>query len=463
VPWLFHGDGGGQVTGTLTIDECDPLMLKPDLLEVEGCNGVTQTHEFELWNNTGGAATVNLSYGVPSGNGRFAGPPGFSMSSGETVTFTVRLAPDSCVGVGETMTAVLTASVDSTYRDISTIANTTLLYSGWQARTTSITPTMDNVVVWAIHDGGLWSIGGYGAHGAAQRYDPNSDTWTTHASAMSPTIEYPIDGCYGIDEDGHEVVVLFPDTILTGTLHRYDITSDTWDYPAVPGWYPDEGRWGQDIVSLYNVTNGERNVCYLSGGSPQEGGGRTRDLWEYHPDDHAVGGYIAPFYATLPVTRVFNFHASWYVPWVGEMGAICVGGGVDHNHQIVDSTQCFDIEREQFNEPDADLGTLPEPWWGMADGWQTYHGRHQIWIANGVAQDGTLIQATAYADETTGGFVYGPVPPVGLYRMEGDGWNGRFYTEQGSQGGFWYSYHNLLLVQCPWCATVHLPLALRSY
>ena len=99
----------------------------------------------------------------------------------------------------------------------------------------------------------------------------------------------------------------------------------------------------------------------------------------------------------------------------------------------------------------------------MADGWQTYHGRYQIWIANGVAQDGTLLPASAYADETSGGFAYGPELPVGLYRLEGDGWDGQFFIEQGAAGGFNGCIHNQLLVQCPGCAEIYLPVILRNY
>jgi hypothetical protein len=98
----------------------------------------------------------------------------------------------------------------------------------------------------------------------------------------------------------------------------------------------------------------------------------------------------------------------------------------------------------------------------MADGWQIYEGRYQVWLANGVAQDGTLLPATAYADSTTGGFVSGPDLPVGLYRLEGDGLNGQFFTVQGAMGGFQYSTHNQLLVQCPTCYPGFLPIIRRD-
>jgi len=97
----------------------------------------------------------------------------------------------------------------------------------------------------------------------------------------------------------------------------------------------------------------------------------------------------------------------------------------------------------------------------MADGWQLYDDQYQIWIANGVAQDGTLLPASAYADATSGGFVTGPDLPVSLYRLEGDGWEGQFYTLHGAAGGFNYTTHNQLLVQCPTCYSVWLPFTVR--
>lgn len=453
-----------DITGTTTIEQCTPLMLKPASLAVEGCNGITQTHTFELWNHSAGSGDFALSYEVSPEGSEFTGPTSFTLSAGEIVTFLVQLEPDFFLKPGEQVTATLGASGNGE-SDSSTLVNTITALAGWQGRTFSPVPTMDNVVVWASYeDGGLWSIGGYGSNGATQRYDPDApddNFWTTHTPEMvvTPTIEYPMDGCYGLNGEGHEVVVLFPDTIVTGTLHIFDITADNWYTQTVPGFYPPEGRWGQDIVSLLNIPGVEQNVCYLSGGSTQEGGGRTRDLWVYYPDG-TPGKYIGNFLADI----WFGFHASWYVPWVGDEGAICVGGGIDHNSQTssASATQCYDLATETFNTANADLGPLPEPWWGMADGWQTYDGRHQIWIANGVAQDGTLLPASAYADETTGGFVYGPELPVSLYRLEGDGFNGQFHTEQGAAGGFNYSYYNQLLVQCPECKEIYLPMVLRN-
>ncbi len=481
--WGLLGDGDGDPPHEITdgetyIEECMPVMLNPAVLNVEGCNGVTQTLDFELWNHHAGNGTFNLAYAVPSANGVFTGPTSFYLPDGGVVTFTTQLAPDRCLGPGQQMNATLEVDGDNPIKyDRSEIIHTVSWISGWQTQPyTSPVPSMDSAVIWASHrDGGLWVIGGYGSDGATQRYNPQDGTWQTFQSeaAITPLIEYPMDGCYGLDDSDppHEIVVLFPDTIITGALHIYDITANSWYTRPVPIWYPAEGRWGQDIVSLLNVPAvkpaiANKNVCYLSGGSDREGGGRTKDLWVYDPADADAGHYIGPFTDTVPPyveTPVFNFHASWYVPWVGEWGAICVAGGVDYNHQIVNSTQCYDIEADQFNERDANLGPLPEPWWGMADGWQMYHGRYQIWMANGVAQDGTLLPISVYADEATGSFQSGPEMPIPMYRGEGTGWQDRFYVVNGSKGGFWYSHSNLLLSQCPWCAEVDLPLVLRNH
>jgi hypothetical protein len=478
IGWELSGDGDGDpphvIAGETMIQECAALMLNPSSVVVEGCNGMTQTLTFELWNHHAGNDAFHLDYYVLSGDAAFVGPPDLYLTNGSVVTFTAELAPDRCLDPDEQVVASIEAFGGSG-GDFSVITHTITALAGWQALPyTSPVPSMDSVVVWASEsDGGLWVIGGYGSNGATQRYNPQDGTWQTFQSEamITPLIEYPMDGCYGLNGDGDEIVVLFPDTIVTGELHIYNITHDSWITQSTPGWYPAEGRWGQDIVSLLNVpavksaiTN--KNVCYLSGGSDRTGGGRTKDLWVYYPDDPDAGHYIGPFTDTVPPyveTPVFNFHASWYVPWVGEAGAICVAGGVDYNYQIVNSTQCYDIGTQQFSERDVDLGPLPEPWWGMADGWQMYHGRYQIWMANGVAQDGTLLPISAYADETTGGFQAGPEMPIPLYRGEGAGWQDKFYVVNGAAGGFNSSRHNQLLIHCPWCAEVDLPLVLRNH
>ena len=468
INWDISGDNIGSpdhdINGQTTIYPCTPVMLSPDTSTIQGCNGATQTLTFELWNYSAGNDTINLAYDVPTGNGSFSGPTSFVMSDGNVITFTTQFVPDQCAAAGAIVTGTLeaTGSNPGEY-DLSTVRHTVTALAGFQRRSDSPQNTMDNVVVWASQaDGGLWSIGGYSGNGEGytQRYDPGTDTWTTHTpeSTITPTIEYPIDGCYGLNGAGDEIVVLFPDTIVTGSLHIYNITTDSWYNETIPAFYPDEGRWGHDVVSLLNIPGVNENVCYLSGGATQTGGGRTRDLWVYYPETNS-GAYVGHF----PADFYFDFHASWYVPWVSEQGGICVAGGVDHNNQMSTTTQCYNLQTNTFEPPNATLGPLPEFWWGMADGWQLYHGQYQIWMANGVAQDGTLLPASLYASEESGGFTYGPGVPQALYRVEGDSYNGQFYMLNGSRGGFWYSPFNQYLGACTWCNNNYLPLVLRGY
>ena len=467
INWEISGDqdpGSSpphDIAGQLEIGQCMLLMIYPAQRMTEGCNGITQTYSIDVWNNTGSGGTFDLVYDVPSGNAAFVGPLSLPMAAGDIVTFTVQLQPELCLHAGDVVTASLRVEGQG-QSDESVLVQTISDLAGWETRQPSPAPSMDSAVIWASHaDGGLWGIGGYGAEGATQRYDPETDSWSTHTpeTVITPSIEYPMDGCYGLNAGGDEVVILFPDTIITGSLHIFNITLNGWYTETVPAFYPSEGRWGQDIVSLLNTPDVNQNVCYLSGGSPQEGGGRTRDLWVYHPDTNS-GHYVGLF----PADVWFNFHASWYVPRVGDQGSICVGGGIDHHNQINDSTQCYDLDTGTFNALNADLGSLPEPWWGMADGWQMDDGQYQVWIANGVAQDGTLLPASAYADAISGVFVSGPDLPVGLYRLEGDGFNGHFFTVQGAAGGFNYSSYNQLLIRCPTCDIdfVYLPLTMRE-
>jgi len=334
IHWELSGDGFGglphNIISQYEIEQCRPIMLEPFTLEVEGCNGITQTHTVDLWNNTGNSGPVNLIYDVLSNNATFIGPENFSLSDDEVVTFTVSLMPSIFLQPGQQVTATITTSgLGVTSDNTMTITQEITDFAGWASRKDATHPSMDSVVVWASHaDGGLWAIGGYGSEGATQRYDPDMDTWSVHASevAITPTIEYPMDGCYGLNDLEEEIVVLFPDTIVTDTLHVYNITHNAWSAAPLPVGYPEEGRWGQDIVSLLNfpgdILGINKNVCYLTGGSTRDGGGRTRDLWEYDP-----GLNQAVFIGHFPADVWFNFHASWYVPWVGNQGAICVAGG----------------------------------------------------------------------------------------------------------------------------------------
>ncbi|MGB9724538.1 MAG: carboxypeptidase regulatory-like domain-containing protein, partial [Chloroflexia bacterium] len=103
----------------------------------------------------------------------------------------------------------------------------------WEARAPSPFASMDNVFI--EYNGMGYLIGGYGAPEQVAIYDPTTDSWTLGASGPAPQIEYIVDGCFGFNENGDPVIVLFNDTTSgVTTLHRYNIATNSWDTPPVP-------------------------------------------------------------------------------------------------------------------------------------------------------------------------------------------------------------------------------------
>jgi hypothetical protein len=229
--------------------------------------------------------------------------------------------------------------------------------------------------------------------------------------------------------------VLFPDTSsAVTTLHRYNIATNSWDTPPVPSGFPANGLWAHDIASVYPYTG--ENVCYISGGATTPGGGNTSALYAYYPDTNTVVNLGNFNY----LAQGFAFHASWYVPWVGSEGGICVGGGVNAGSVVSADTQCYDIADGVFNATNADLGALPVGLWGMADGMLYEDGDYQLWVAQGADSAFALWPNSAYFSADSGQWHIGPTPPRTGYRVEGvnidasDGYS--FYVVGGSSGGF---------------------------
>ena len=303
----------------------------------------------------------------------------------------------------------------------------------WQGLASTPFDTMDNPYL--EYSGMGYLVGGYGAGGQVGIYNPDSNSWTTGATEPAPQIAYPVDGCVGQNASGEGVAVLFNDTTSGATtLHRYNITTNTWDTPAVPAGFPSGGLWAANTVSVFSLTG--ENVCYISGGATTPGGGNTSTLYEYHPDTNTVVNLGAFNY----LAGGFDFHAAWYVPWIGASGAICVGGGTNSSSSVSSGTQCYDINAGVFNPANADLGTLPSGLWGMASGILYEGGDYQLWVANGADAGFALWPNSAYFSETDRTWHAGPTPPTTVYRVGGtnifseEGCS--FYVAAGSTGGF---------------------------
>ncbi|MGC9025467.1 MAG: PKD domain-containing protein, partial [Chloroflexia bacterium] len=303
----------------------------------------------------------------------------------------------------------------------------------WEARAATPFASMDNVFI--EYNGMGYLIGGYGAYGQVGIYDPVNNSWTTGATEPAPQIAYTVDGCFGFNENGEPVIVLFNDTTSgVTTLHRYNIATNSWDTPPVPVGFPANGLWAADMESIWRWTG--QNVCYISGGATAPGGGNQSTLYEYHPDTNTVVN-LGNF--TLHPAG-FDFHASWYVPWIGSAGAICVGGGVDSGSVVFPDTQCYDIEAGAFNAPNADLGPMLEGVWGTADGVLYENGDYLLYVADGADAYFSLWPRSMYYSRNDGQWHYGPNPLYSVYRVEGDnvgdGAGCDFYVVTGSAGGF---------------------------
>jgi hypothetical protein len=308
----------------------------------------------------------------------------------------------------------------------------------WERRYDLPVPTMDNVVI--AYGNVIYVVGGYGSGGAVQIYNPATNSWSLRTSEPAPQIEYPVDGCFGYDSDGHPVILLMPDTTgaVSGVWHRYDIPDNAWDTPALPSPLPAAGIWAPDIVS-----DPVNNVCYISGGATAPGGGNLTSLYAYYPATNTAA-FLGNF---THIPGGFNFHASWLVPWIGTSGAICVAGGVDSSSVVYADTQCYDIGTGTFRPANTDIPPLPEARWGMADMVRQFGADHQLWIVNGVKPDGALSQTSFYYSQLHSSWHSAVRPDIAIYRGEGDTLNGQIYVPGGSLGGFSPSANNQHLVE----------------
>ncbi len=419
-------------------------VLQPSPLETEGCPCAEETHTLYFANHTGVADEVLLSYVTSPGvSVQLPASLGVVPNTG-VKPFDVALKIDRGVVYSSTVVVTVTASLASNpaISDTTVIRKRALEPTGWEARAESPSPSMDGAVI--EYGGKLYNVGGLGSNGAVDIYDPATNAWTTGTAEPTPIVEFPGDACFGYATPTDPVILLLPTAtgVVTGTWHRYHIASDTWDTPALPAPLPVNGIWASDIVVDYRA-----NMCYITGGATTPGNGNLTTLYRYNPAGNAAT--LLGNFTHIPTG--FDFHAGWYVPWIGTAGGVCVGGGVGSGGSVYADTQCYDIAAATFNPPNADLGPLPEPWWGMADMEKVSASGRQLWIANGTNAGWALLQRSAYFSRELGKFVYGPNPLYNVYRVEGAATQDKVYVVDGSAGSFDPSTWTEQLLQCPEC------------
>lgn len=403
-----------------------PCLLPTFSPDVDSCPSSTETISLTLINNTGFSDTFLLSALTSGPVEVLSIPSSVDVGFGEyaTIDVGVKILPGTLPGTAFSLSVTATAQSNPTFADTAFVDG--LTSGAWQRRTDMATGVADPAVV--EYDGLLYVVGGHGSAGSVQIYDPQTDTWSYGATEPTPAIEYPSDGCLGLDENGDPVIVLFPDGTgsVSGTIHRYHILGDSWDTLPAPPELPSEGIWGHDIA-----VDRENNICYISGGATLPGGGNLKSLYAYYPDSNTAA-YLGEF---DHIPSGFSHHASWYVPWLGTDGSVCVGGGVDVMGTAYGDTQCYDLATGTFHLPNSDLGLLPVPLWGMADAERAQGRDHELWIAGGAEADfATLHPASYFFSERDWTWYEGPLLQKRVFRFEADGKENGLYALGGSEG-----------------------------
>ena len=394
------------------------------------CTGEGLTYRVSLFNNTGADGVFDISVSAlwPA-----ACPAQVYAANGETVSFECTVTVP-CGGVSDT--ATITASGQGYQGSATLTANGSS--GGWVSEPDSPEPTMDNIAIsW---NGKLYVVDGWTSFGGVQIFDGVS--WTQGASSGNVSVAQ--DGCLGLDAAGNPVIDLFGFFLAFNAVERYDINADAWSSLMYPPGFPTTGLFAPDIVSMLQHTG--ENVCYISGGATINAGGNQRTLYAYHPDTNTVDNLGQYTYSSVG----FSMHFSWWVPWVGTSGAICVGGGVDANNAVYSATQCYDLATHVFHPPNSDLGPLPEPWWGGGDAWAIQGGEYRIWGFDGASGGFGLLKKSFV--NSGGGFGYGPVPAYAAFRTEGDNFMDSVWAANGSSlVGFTPSRFQQRLLQCEPC------------
>jgi len=272
-------------------------------------------------------------------------------------------------------------------------------------------------------------------------YDTVKGSWKAGASEPTPSFAYFYSGCLGLNGTGQPVIVLFPDN-SSGVLHRYNIATNSWDTPAAPSGFPVGGQWGHDIVSMINHTG--QNVCYISGGSTGYGaGGNLNSLLKYKLDTNKITD-LGDF---THHPAGFNVHNSWYVPWIGTKGAICVAGGIDTTIGPFSDTQCYDIGTSSFRPANSDIPPMPEPVFAAAHMWmvQGDGSDYQLWVVNGTTSPPVSNGKSMYYSKSDNLWHYGP-SPISVYAPAGvtDSRYGTIYMISGYGGGSSRDYNQML-------------------
>ena len=381
------------------IPACAPLSLTPHTLKGEGCSPSSETYTLQLRNATGADGTFALNYEVAAGLGVLTGPASLTLADGAAQSLDVTFSPNACIPEGAEALGTVTVSGNG-YNDAVEIKHAVHEDGYW----TDIAPEfndgrLDSVL--AVYGGKIWSITGYGglsySGSTVHTYDPNTDTWAeVNDSVPEWGNSYARSGCV-VDN----MVYIYGDSVQLNAdagfvgLWAYDMRRKRWhSYPAQGSAPPLDGIWAPAWV--YDK---EANLCYMTGGATEPGGG---DLASVYVLDHQRKTWLAPL-PDFSVPR--DFHGAFlFERPADDHKLLCVAGGINNSGMSYSTTECYDFQTGAW---DTDIGSLPDTWWGMGYTPRLHNGTDlELWMVAG-SLGGNSTTKAYYYDVNSATWQYG--------------------------------------------------------
>jgi hypothetical protein len=406
------------------------ISITPEAVYSAGCKETPQTHLFNLYNHTGENGTFNLTY-HSNVEGTVSGPSSIYLASDDSQNFEVEINPSSTCFADTTLKGYINVWGNDLYNSAEITRSLSSVSTEFAQIATAPISRMDNVL--ASYNGRIWDIMGYGSANEVINYNPTTDSWSTITSSAPPFgINYARSGC----QIGSKVFVYGDTTTpdFTG-LWSYNLATNEWinETPSetLPGNAPSSGG----IWAPAWVADSANNRCYLTGGASVPGGGDLTSVYVYD----AIGNQWLNPLPNFITPR--DFHAAFlYERPIDGHQQLCVAGGVSNPNVSLDSTQCFDLQLGFWGPENENLRNLPIKIWAMGYTQREINGKDQLWIVNGVGNDGMLVGQNMYFDTSSDAWVFtGPLESDTFYRTSAINHQGTIYHIGGSIGGFSHS------------------------
>ena len=342
-----------------------PVLLTPDVIEIEGCPVSPQVHAITAWNNAGSGMNMAMSYSILDGTGSCSGPATVAVATGGSTPFNVEITAAGELGDTTVCEIAAVDPSDPGNHDESLLVEHVVPFVwdpvGWQNQTvTGAFPAQSASCAagwhpWAPVEVG-YQVGGLDSSNSAQAllqmYNPAGGAWAQLAPAPQALF-------------GHVASFIGNKLYVSGgfdsgwvgspNLQVFDPASNTWDdtgYPDIPA----TGGRGGGAGGAGTCHTGS-GLCHFNvGGSPNAGyPDTTLETWEFNPATNAWTQLDSKPPGASPDGFVLG-------AGVGCMGRIFVGGDFRGFHDFfgLDATAPSGSQWVQL-APIPDPGGAAEP------------------------------------------------------------------------------------------------------